>query len=556
MHRPILWLVFGLLLMLVTPITLQAEPADTAVDEALSGFDEPASPEPSGAGSAVDDALSGFDESVPTAASGGDSAVEEALSGFDEPDSSAVPSPDNGDASTEDALSGFEDANENAAPSLEGGESESVVDEALSGFEESADPSDNGTESATPSDVTFGGSLRLRAVTTLDHDPPASSGDADWRGLTRLQPELFLEADWRLPRGWKLHGDAIAAHDFSYEIKGRERYEPGVLRQYESDFTLREAWISGSPASWMDLKLGRQIVVWGQSDLLRVVDLLNPLDQRYPGLTDLEDLRRPLTMSRMDLYFHENWSLSLIGVHELSFHKSPVYGHDFYPFDLQLPTEIDPAQRLSNTEWGVALQGRFSGWDLALHAADYYNDDPHTELTAGGTRMYHADLKMVGATVGAAWRDFLFKGEGAWIDGFRAYNLGTDDNYNRTDLLLGVEYSGFTDTTLSLEVVNRHINGFNSLLSLSPDLLEEDSLETAFSMVRNFNHETTTLTLVAGMYGGSAQGGAYERIQLDYDINDSWTISGGLIFYQKGNLAAFQKMEDRDRLFMTLEYAF
>ena len=33
----------------------------------------------------------------------------------------------------------------------------------------------------------------------------------------------------------------------------------------------------------------------------------------------------------------------------------------------------------------------------------------------------------------------------------------------RFDVLIGVEYAGFRDTTVSFELVNRHINNFDSI---------------------------------------------------------------------------------------------
>ncbi len=49
-------------------------------------------------------------------------------------------------------------------------------------------------------------------------------------------------------------------------------------------------------------KVGRQIVIWGRSESLRVLDVLNPLDNREAGRVDIEDLRRPLAMVRVDAY--------------------------------------------------------------------------------------------------------------------------------------------------------------------------------------------------------------------------------------------------------------
>ncbi len=100
----------------------------------------------------------------------------------------------------------------------------------------------------------------------------------------------------------------------------------------------------------LDIKVGRQIIVWGRSDNMRVTDVLNPLDLREPGLTDIEDLRMPVAMTRLDFY-HGNWNVTGVAVHEQRSDKKPSYGSDFYPLPLvfgPLPDK-EPKSEIDNT---------------------------------------------------------------------------------------------------------------------------------------------------------------------------------------------------------------
>ena len=54
--------------------------------------------------------------------------------------------------------------------------------------------------------------------------------------------------------------------------------------------------------------------------------------------------------------------------------------------------------------------------------------------------------------------NFLLFGEAAWFDGLEFFNA--DGSFSRTDLLAGVEYSGFRDTTISFEILRR-ITSYN-----------------------------------------------------------------------------------------------
>jgi len=73
---------------------------------------------------------------------------------------------------------------------------------------------------------------------------------------------------------------------------------------------------------------------------------------------------------------------------------------------------------------------------------------------------------MFGAAFNQALGNWLLKSEVAYIDGFEFFNSPGKD-YSRTDVLAGVEYSGFKDTTLSIEVADRQINDFDEALKTS-----------------------------------------------------------------------------------------
>jgi len=62
------------------------------------------------------------------------------------------------------------------------------------------------------------------------------------------------------------------------------------------------------------------VVVWGRSDTIRVTDVLNPIDNRRPGMVDIEDLRLPVAMAKLD-YFVGDWRVTPIAILEQRFQK-------------------------------------------------------------------------------------------------------------------------------------------------------------------------------------------------------------------------------------------
>ena len=160
---------------------------------------------------------------------------------------------------------------------------------------------------------------------------------------------------------------------------GQDEYTQEATDTYIKDLELRDTYIQGNLLPSLDIKVGRQIVVWGKSDNLRVCDVLNPLYLREVGMTDIRDLRLPVTMARLD-YYWSNWNVSGMAIPEIRFNDLPVYGGDFYFQDGPMLEEEIPENSIENMEYAVALNGIFSGWDIAFYYADIYDDAPYLYL--------------------------------------------------------------------------------------------------------------------------------------------------------------------------------
>ncbi len=412
-------------------------------------------------------------------------------------------------------------------------------------------------ETETVSAFSLDGYCKIGASYNFAHNTP-EAGETDWRGLSRLRAELNLELNTRLSDSWQARISGKGTYDLAYAMHGRDEFTPEVIDNYEKDIELGETYIQGSLTKYLDIKFGRQIVVWGKSDNIRVTDVLNPLDRREPGVTDIEDLRLPVTMTRLDYYIGD-WNLTGMAIHEIRFNKLPEYGNDFYPGSQPPPHEDKPDSCCSNTEYAAAISGIFSGWDIALYWADVYNDMPHVQrvspLPPLQTEWKHARLKMVGAAFNQALGNWLLKTEAAYTDGFEFFNA-PGEKYSRTDVLAGLEYSGFKDTTLSIDAVIRHINHFGGALQQSPDNAQENEIQWVVRLTRDFLNETLTTTILISTFGVIGQDGALQRFSAEYDITDSIQITGGVVLYTSGDIAQYKNIGNNDRLFCEIKYSF
>lgn len=449
----------------------------------------------------------------------------------------------------EDLIDGFEE------PVGPDSETPAGGDDFLQGFEEDAteigaQPEREGKE---PASWQIEGEAAFTGIYNISPD-----AESPWKGVSMLRPELDLTLKNKFSRQWQGQISVRGFYDAVYAVRGRDNYSPQVLDEYEQEIELRDTYIQGSLTDSLDIKVGRQVVVWGHLDNLRATDVLNPMDLRVPGMTDIEDLRLPVTMLKLDYYFG-NWDLSGIVMPEVRFSKTPVFGSDFYPFNVPAPPEDEPDSGFQNVPYAAALKGVFSGMDIGFYWADLYADQAYLEPAGGGApgqfvRRYPR-IRMLGAAGDIAAGNWLFKGEAAWNDGLR-YTATPDTEYTRLDLGAGVEYAGFDETSISLEAVNRHLYDYNSSLELFPDEVREDEFQWSLRVSRDFIHDTLTLTLLASTFGVKADDGAFERVEAEYDITDAVSIRSGFVFYQSGDKGLFQDVAANDRLFVVLKSSF
>lgn len=441
----------------------------------------------------------------------------------------------------DDILGGFESSETDTAS----------MDDVLDGFG-TADIDIYITERAKPKIIDLSGYFKQSASFNVNHHTPVSDTE-DRYGLSKLRSELQLEADMTLPEKWKFYISGKGMYDAAYQLNGRSSYTDDVLESYESEFELRDAYIQGSITDRLDIKAGRQIVPWGKSDNIRITDILNPMDMREPGLTDIEDLRIPLTMTKLD-YYTGDWNISGIVVHEIRFNKMPEYGHDFYPSFIQMPGDDEPLDTPENYEYAIALNGVFSGWDLSFYLADIYHDTGYKTITLPAS-LEHSRVRMIGTAAAIVKGNFLLKIEAAHFSGLNYCSTGEKD-FERTDGLVGFDYNGFKDTTITFELADRYIHGFDESLKDEPDVLFENDMQSAFRITRKLLHEKLELTFLMLTYGTSGENGAMQRVTAEYEFTDSVLLTAGFVQYSNGDQRLYQNIEKNDRIFSELKYSF
>ena len=468
---------------------------------------------------------------------------------------------------------------------LSGGASaDDELDDLMGGFDDDFDASEIGNQddeihpwlAALPfgdllaERVDLSGSLATGIVYSyLDHsvthgDEPARR--TSYGNLSRLDLDGFLQLDVQLSSDWQLRAEALGWYDFVYRAKGRDNYGGAVIDVYEWQVDSGEVYITGPLSEEIDVTIGRKIVNWGRSDTFRIVDVVNPLDNKEPGLVDIEDLRRPRTMLKLDASSGP-WSATLLVIPERRYDRLPPPGSDFFPDLATLPQGFasvpidDDGDFKQMPDLAAKFGGSFRGWDFTLYGAYVDETSRVIDSSSTGLRAEANRFGLFGAAGNYTVESWLFKIETAILTDLQVLRarggpLFESDDADRIDTMLGVEYFGPDNLMVALEVVNRHFLGSTSDLVRANLQTEQSRFETALRISRPFLRERLDITLLGLAIGERFQGGGIVRVSGDYELTDSWLLTAGLLAFIGGPDDALGTFDSNDRLFMEIKYSF
>ena len=475
-------------------------------------------------------------------------AIDDDLGGFDTEETVAggeVASDLDGFGSESDDLAGFLTEN--------GGDETPLKAEAVEQVE------------VKPDMFTLSGNLAFKtSFGYIQHEVKANKADAngiEYSGFNQAQTALYLQLDGKLSDDWKLRVSGDMFYDAIYDMHSDNNYNEDTLDAYRTQIRLDDTYVQGRITRDIDLKVGRQIVVWGKSDSIRITDVINPIDNRLPGMTDIEDLRLSVGMAKLDYYVGQ-WNISAMAIAESRIMLEAAPRSEFFPVDKVFPVAPDPFIELitpdsswENMQYAFAANGVFSGWDLSFYAADVL--DQKWYINPDTLKREVSKIQMLGSAINIATGSWLLKGEVAYLDGVK-YNSTTDAK-SRFDALLGVDYMGIKDTVLSLEVANRHIFDYETQMSqlvAKPDYVDEDEMQTAMRLTRSFSNDSINASALLSMFGSSFQYGGFARIWVEYEVMDALSANIGLVDYIDGDKPFTKAIRDNDRVFADITYSF
>jgi hypothetical protein len=322
----------------------------------------------------------------------------------------------------------------------------------------------------------------------------------------------------------------------------------------------------------MDLRVGRQQVVWGEADGLRINDIINPQDFKEFILQDYIDSRIPLWMAKIDYYLGDFTFEGLI-IPEFKRNRFPRGGSEWEFYQPSLPplfrltrhNNKKPAHSFENWEWGLRVFKYLKGWDLSASYFYTWDDFPtfHRKVKLFPENLIptielsprHHRLHVFGFTYNKAAGPFILRGEGGYY--LNKYLETTDpqdgDGVKKRDYIyymLGSDYHVIHNVDLSFQFIQKVITHYDN------HFVEENIQNSLSLFIRtDFLHETLKPALL--LIYETQEGDFWISPKVSYDINDRIQVTLGGEFFEGGDRQSFfGQFNSNDQIYCEIKYSF
>lgn len=419
-----------------------------------------------------------------------------------------------------------------------------------------------------------------------------------------------LEAEYRINDNVHFFTILKWFYDSVYDLENRYDRDPQwesksnkKLKYPEKMQWLRECYLD-ILTDRLDLRLGKQQVVWGTADGVRILDIVNPLDYREWTLKDYVDTRIPLWMFNAEGQILMNGHLQLLLIPDYQANYYATAGSPFTLRTVRLGAEatkaltesgvtvstIDekPAHNFENTKvglrWRNIIEGHAFEYTLNyLHTYDFasaaytvfrFGFPPNLQLTRraekidvfGGT---FSKTITEGIVVPGLAKGWTLRGEFAYIKG-GAMNYGVDKSIQDTvdvdqyNYVLGFDKSFFTNWLFSFQFIQMWAKPVEKPLGFNKDrytLLNGatrgplDEVETILTLLlsTDFMHERLKPQVLI-LYGDDNDWRISPKVS--YEISDQWLATAGLHIFEGKEQHLSGQFDKNDQVFVELKYTF
>lgn len=329
------------------------------------------------------------------------------------------------------------------------------------------------------------------------------------------------------------------------------------LREFYADFSLgRTTW-----------RIGKQQVIWGQADGIKVLDVVNPQSYREFILDEFDDSRIPLWMGNVNLPLGDNGNLQLLWIPDTSYHELADLTAPFAarsprlvpPLPITAVAGTDrPDDPLRDGDFGFQLSGFVGGWDLSLNYLYHYLDTPVLpvrQLPSGQLLMAPEFRRshLLGGTFSTVLGNVTLRGELAYnTDTFQPvaelHNAAIAESPELSSVI-GLDWLPKADILVSAQ-------WFNSYLPDHTAAMARDDSEQLVTLLYQQDFANAVWNFRAlGLYSTN-DGDSLLQLKLSYWVSSSLKVWLGADVFSGTRAGLFGQYAAEDRMLLGFEYGF
>lgn len=324
---------------------------------------------------------------------------------------------------------------------------------------------------------------------------------------------------------------------------------------------LRSANLVFSPASFMDVKTGRQILTWGTGDLLFINDLFPKDWNAFFIGRDEEYLKAPSDALKGSLF--SDWAnLDIIYTPEFDADRF-IDGRRISFFSPQLGAiagrnAIVQANRPRDGELALRLYRNISTYEVAAYFYSGHWKSPGGFDPTSGLALF-PKLRVLGGSIRGPLGIGIGNIEVGYYDSYDDKKGGNPFiNNSEFRLLAGYEQEIAKNLTLGAQYYLEHMfDHTNYLQTLPAGLTARDENRHLLTARLTFLSHNQNVTWSLFTYYSPSDQDYYLRPKVNYRVDDHWSAElGGNIFGGKDIHTFFGQFQDNSNIYVSVRYGF
>lgn len=326
-------------------------------------------------------------------------------------------------------------------------------------------------------------------------------------------------------------------------------------------FELREAYFDYATSNW-NLRAGRQLIIWGAADGLRITDLVSPMDLTEFLARDYDDIRMPVEALKFS-YFNSIMKLEFVYIPVFKGFVLPTNSKN--PWSMSLPqigtiqtvllNENKPDATFKNGEFGMRAAFALPSVDCSIAVLHTWNKMPIFEKKLQGDifslQPSYKRMTFIGGDISKPLDEFVLRGE-------IAYNFNKpfaskqpnkpSQKHNTIHYLAGIDWYAANNWTLSAQFSDEFILNYS-------DGLEQEESSPLMTLNISKTVLSNTLKFSDFIYADLKNKGFFNRFSTDYALTDQIHLLIGYDHFH-GDKGTFSMYKNNSEVWIKAKYSF